>query len=308
MFLKIIRKVWTIPKLLYCSIALKMDNGGAPHYRGSNRAMKMLQAQLQKTNSQQAANRKSVERPPVWPPRNNSISSLEPTDSIHIEKPIATVATSTVVQRVNSIRQTGNVVTTPIARRAVTSYASPEASIPSNGGVPLCDNSFGFRDLDASLASQASNLLGSSAALANDFNINSNTGFTVPSPAKTTQIMTTQNENHNNTISSNHNIEEINNNDDLYHVNSESETRNNMCFSLGDGKVTSLVSTADGAYCIAGFSSGAIRLFDLTTEGNTDPEDRFGYQIGMIESSRGSVQVCYVRSILYSIYWYTYCT
>ena len=82
MFLKIIRKVWTIPKLLYCSIALKMDNGGAPHYRGSNRAMKMLQAQLQKTNSQQAANRKSVERPPVWPPRNNSISSLEPTDSM----------------------------------------------------------------------------------------------------------------------------------------------------------------------------------------------------------------------------------
>lgn len=79
--------------------------------------------------------------------------------------------------------------------------------------------------------------------------------------------------------------------DDCEFVNDDDETRNSMCFSFSDGKVTALVATADGAYCIAAFSSGAIRLFDLTRGGNTDPEDRFGYQIGFIETTRGSVQV-----------------
>ena len=67
--------------------------------------------------------------------------------------------------------------------------------------------------------------------------------------------------------------------------------RQSMCFSTSDGKVTALAITPDGIYCIAAFSSGSIRLFDLTMEGNTDPEDRFGYQIGFLDSSTKSLKV-----------------
>eukprot|EP01034_Spumella_vulgaris_P024411 gene24411-30755_t len=60
------------------------------------------------------------------------------------------------------------------------------------------------------------------------------------------------------------------------------------CFSLVDGRVTSLVSTPDGAYLFAGFSSGAVRVFDLTEGGVTGPEDRLGNQVGRIEASSSS--------------------
>ena len=60
------------------------------------------------------------------------------------------------------------------------------------------------------------------------------------------------------------------------------------CFSLVDGRVTSLVGTPDGAYLFAGFSSGAVRVFDLTEGGVTGPEDRLGNQVGRIEASSSS--------------------
>jgi WD40 repeat protein len=43
-----------------------------------------------------------------------------------------------------------------------------------------------------------------------------------------------------------------------------------------------MVTTSDGAYLFAGFSNGYIRVFDLTSSGNTDQEDRFGHALGKI--------------------------
>jgi hypothetical protein len=117
--------------------------------------------------------------------------------------------------------------------------------------------------------------------LAHDFN-NSNTGFSIPAGTSNAAGVATDSNSHNRMYA---------NDREAYRLSDEEETRGSMCFSLSDGKVTALVATRDGAYCIAGFSTGAIRLFDMTKGGNTDPEDRFGYQIGLIESNRGSVQV-----------------
>lgn len=58
-----------------------------------------------------------------------------------------------------------------------------------------------------------------------------------------------------------------------------------MCFTLAEGRVCSLTATNDGAYCIAAFSTGVIRLFDLTSNSNKDPEDRYGFVIGKIDST-----------------------
>jgi hypothetical protein len=65
---------------------------------------------------------------------------------------------------------------------------------------------------------------------------------------------------------------------------------NNRCYSLCDGRVTSLASTPDGAYVLAGFSSGAVRLFDLTsTVCSADIEDRFGHLLDRIDSGSSVV-------------------
>lgn len=42
---------------------------------------------------------------------------------------------------------------------------------------------------------------------------------------------------------------------------------------------------ADGAYVLAGFSSGVLKLFDMTLAGNADPEDRFGYILGRLDTA-----------------------
>lgn len=66
-----------------------------------------------------------------------------------------------------------------------------------------------------------------------------------------------------------------------------------MCFSIFEGRVTSMCTTRDGAYLIAGFSNGYIRLFDMTTNGHGDPQDRIGFPIGKIDGSnmQGSLQL-----------------
>ena len=56
------------------------------------------------------------------------------------------------------------------------------------------------------------------------------------------------------------------NNDDDEEIVSPS-----MCFSLKDGKVSSMAITRDGAFVLVGFNSGVIRLFDMTvSEGTND--------------------------------------
>lgn len=173
-------------------------------------------------------------------------------------------------QRREISRDAVPLVSTPVSRRVQHSYASPEASVPSNGGVNFhCDNSVGMLDLETSrLSSIAGN--------------NSNFDFSnMGGASQTSRENAPQAQSH---VGVAQRVEEA-------EILDDQETRSSMCFSLGDGKVTSIVATADGAYCIAGFSSGAIRLFDLTKEGNMDAEDRFGYRIGVIESQRGSVQV-----------------
>ncbi len=72
------------------------------------------------------------------------------------------------------------------------------------------------------------------------------------------------------------------------HQGSDVSSSASLCFSLVDGRVTSLVSTPDGAYCFAGFSSGAVRLFDLTVGGVTCPEDRLGNLMGRIDAASNS--------------------
>ena len=62
-------------------------------------------------------------------------------------------------------------------------------------------------------------------------------------------------------------------------------TLSSMCFKIFEGKVTSMAVTTDGLYCIAAFSKGSIRLFDLTAGGNTDPEDRYGSYLGSIDAN-----------------------
>lgn len=176
-------------------------------------------------------------------------------------------------------------VSTPVSSKVRHNYASPEASVPSNGGITFhCDHSVGLLDLEtsrlSSIAGNNSNMefsnLGSvSQSQREEFN---------PVPSSSNKPITS---------SSSVGIANYADDSDLLEAQ---ETRSSMCFSLGDGKVTSIVATTDGAYCIAGFSSGAIRLFDLTSEGNMDAEDRFGYRIGFIESMRGSVQVEFVAS------------
>ena len=52
-----------------------------------------------------------------------------------------------------------------------------------------------------------------------------------------------------------------------------------------------MVPTADGAFIICGFSSGAVRLFDMTISGNTDPEDRVGYLLTRHDSAQGFLQM-----------------
>ena len=66
-----------------------------------------------------------------------------------------------------------------------------------------------------------------------------------------------------------------------------SGNRQEMCFAYAEGRVTSLKATPDGAYILAGFSSGAVKLFDLTLIGNADPEDRLGYVLGRLDATTG---------------------
>lgn len=60
------------------------------------------------------------------------------------------------------------------------------------------------------------------------------------------------------------------------------DLRSELCFSYTEGKVTSLAASQDGAYVVAGFSSGVVRLYDMTLSGNGDPDDRYGHIIGKI--------------------------
>jgi hypothetical protein len=263
-----------------------MDNGH--QHRGSQRALKMLQAHLQKSNNQAPAPKAQASRLP-WPPRQ-ATASLElhsaEQEQLRSLAPLTQLSTS-------SALPVPPTVTTPVRARIPTGnvYASPEASIPSNGGFANRENSVDFHDTDTSRMSFG----GTTGILAHDFN-NSNTGFSIPGTDQ--QLLRTNNAVGvavntvavANADSSSHNRMYANDRD-AYHLSDEEETRSSMCFSLHDGKVTALVATTDGAYCIAGFSTGAIQLFDMTKGGNTDPEDRFGYQIGFIESNRGSVQV-----------------
>ena len=70
------------------------------------------------------------------------------------------------------------------------------------------------------------------------------------------------------------------------HASGDSDrTLSSMCFKIFEGKVTSMAITTDGLYCIAAFSKGSIRLFDLTAGGNTDPEDRYGSYLGSIDAN-----------------------
>lgn len=245
-----------------------MDNPNL-NYRGSQRALKMLQAQIQQKSAAPTA-KKPAERM-AWPPKSTSLSSLDPASFFN------PTAGSSTLPVASTMPQAVATASTPVHRRAANSYNSPEASIPSNGGILFnCENSL---DLESSRLSN----LPHNELLAVDFN--SNNGFTNDFRAEDSQniqrMQTTVQSVQQNTVSAVH----------CETVNEEDETRSSMCFSFSDGKVTAMVTTPDGAYCIAGFSSGAIRLFDLTTGGNTDPEDRFGYQIGFIDTARNAVQV-----------------
>lgn len=257
-----------------------------PH-RGSQRALKMLNAQLQKTSSSQPAPKPAAARL-SWPTtRPAPVISLDPPPEA------VTVANSSRhSQLTNRATQQhhANTVTTPIASQwEVHVYASPEANFPSNGGVI-------FENRDRNNVSR-DGFESSGGALVYDFNNNSN--FSAPA-TQPTQPLVTETRSSSATSMMGHAFT-ANRQPEQDHAfaveTSEDEMRSNMCFSLCDGKVTSIVATPDGAYCIAGFSTGAVRLYDMTIDGNTDPEDRFGYQIGMIESSRGSVQVRFLELI-----------
>ena len=275
----------------------------------------MLNA-LQKPSSQgQQAPRVPAPRL-TWPqPRPAAIASLDPTHeapkSLQHDPSFAPVSQQQALHvPVQHSHSAG--VTTPIASNRLQQshlFSSPEASIPSNGNITISldttENE--LRDGDASR-----NSLGiSHGLLAHDFN-NSNTGFTTPGLSQTEAQATGKEHGQGQVTQAITSIADPSTVNSLsYHSGGggaggggggggsgedgysreEDETRSNMCFSLCEGKVTSVVATSDGAYCIAGFATGAIRLFDLTKDGNMDPEDRFGYQIGNIESSRGSVQV-----------------
>eukprot|EP01041_Mallomonas_annulata_P004508 gene4508-8962_t len=66
--------------------------------------------------------------------------------------------------------------------------------------------------------------------------------------------------------------------------------RDSMCFSF-QRRVTSIATTPDGSYIVAGFFSGDVRLFDMTIGGNTDVEDRLGYLLGTVPNASGAVQL-----------------
>lgn len=253
--------------------------------RGSQRALKMLQASLAQNKAAAATGTTNSTVRPQWPPLSTSShETLDPNSSTQRQSSIfASFGGASAMLRQKeqtSSRDAVPLVRTPVSRRVQHNYASPEASVPSNGGVKfLCDNSVGMLDLETSrLSSIAGN--------------NSNFEFSQSIQENTLEDISSTN---NNTIK----LASIGVAQRVEHIESigNQETRSSMCFSLGDGKVTSIVTTSDGAYCIAGFSSGAIKLFDLTKEGNMDAEDRFGYRIGFIESQRGSVQV---RDVLFS--------
>ena len=70
-----------------------------------------------------------------------------------------------------------------------------------------------------------------------------------------------------------------------------SGNRSELCFGCVDGRVTCVVPTADGTFIICGFSSGAVRLYDMTLSGNTDPEDRVGYLLTRHDSAQGFLQM-----------------
>lgn len=258
--------------------------------RGSQRALKMLHAQMQQN---QTGGVKKPNDGLGWPPKSSAASSSSNIGSLDqastSAKPNSIFASfgdaAALLRQQEQLkreraREPVPLVSTPVSNRVRHNYASPEASVPSNGGVTFhCDNSVGLLDLETSrLSSIAGN--------------NSNMEFSnlgsVSQSQKEDCHPAPFSSNKPSSSSSSAGIAHFADDSDLQDAQ---ETRSSMCFSLGDGKVTSIVATTDGAYCIAGFSSGAIRLFDLTNEGNMDAEDRFGYRIGFIESQRGSVQV-----------------
>mmetsp|Transcript_11908 Transcript_11908/g.15010 ORF Transcript_11908/g.15010 Transcript_11908/m.15010 type:complete len:1134 (-) Transcript_11908:270-3671(-) len=59
-----------------------------------------------------------------------------------------------------------------------------------------------------------------------------------------------------------------------------------MCFGLTE-TVTSISATPDGCFVACGFESGAVRLFDMTVSGNTDPQDRLGCLMGHVPTVKG---------------------
>ena len=268
-----------------------MDNPN--HMRGSQRAIKMLQAQKQQ-NQGGAQHGTKITTDRFWAPKA-SLTNLDPTQATTTTRPSSVFSSfsgAASILRQQEQKRDVPLVSTPLSTRVKnsTSYASPEASVPSVGGITFLgenSNINGMLDLETS---RMSSIVG-----------NSNFEFSQPDFANGNSNMASQPNNGPSndaaartpfTSSAVAGAAEAE--CDVSEDHDEDETLESMCFSLGDGKVTALVATADGAYCIAGFSSGAIRLFDLTKDGNLYPEDRFGLRIGMIESQRGSVQVWYV--------------
>jgi hypothetical protein len=295
-----------------------MDNHSAP-FRGSQRALKMLQT----TQMQQralASDRSKVSNPNVasWPPKPATITSLDPvSDStlaagINLLQNLSQNLSSSSSISISSasikypVPAIGNAVAhspVPIHRK-VDAYASPEANIPSNGGSS--NNLFALRDTKRSTSSNSLGLTQGSTSSVPPLPL-------APAPAAVHSTEPTISEivvvnpelNAENSSTQRSSVPAVvvsnsakNISQSLTTINTSSsasseceDVRSGMCYSFSDGKVTSLVSTRDGAYCVAGFSTGAIRLYDLTKEGNTDPEDRFGYQIGSLPSSSRAIQV-----------------
>eukprot|EP01038_Epipyxis_sp_PR26KG_P013275 gene13275-17788_t len=67
--------------------------------------------------------------------------------------------------------------------------------------------------------------------------------------------------------------------------NTFDEPTPSQCFHSNLGKVTSLVCTPDGCYCIVAFSSGVIRLFDMTKASQSDNDHHIGIDLLAFDTS-----------------------
>lgn len=57
-----------------------------------------------------------------------------------------------------------------------------------------------------------------------------------------------------------------------------------MCYELEE-RVTAIAMTSNGEYVIVGFTSGYVRVYDLSVNTNVDVEDRYGHVLAIMESS-----------------------